>query len=184
LKRAGALENGDANGSRRVRAMRGFAAMATSAAIAVAACREPPATSPEQVLDAFHAAAARADYEGYFAAWTDASVFLGTDATERWVGQEFRDFAKPHFDSGRGWTYRPRARRVSISRDGRTAWFDELLDNDKYGECRGSGVLERRGDSWVILQYNLGIPMPNDAADELVQRIRAWKAERAREAAP
>src|SRR5262245_51233769 len=53
--------------------------------------------SAGQTLDRFHEAAAKADFNAYFAAWTDDSVFLGTDATERWVGQQFKDFAKPIF---------------------------------------------------------------------------------------
>src|SRR5690349_16554349 len=36
------------------------------------------------VLDDWHAAAAAADEERYFGLMTEDSVFLGTDATERW----------------------------------------------------------------------------------------------------
>jgi hypothetical protein len=32
-------------------------------------------------------------------------IFIGTDATERWTVAEFKAYAKPHFDKGRGWTY-------------------------------------------------------------------------------
>jgi ketosteroid isomerase-like protein len=41
-----------------------------------------PAT-PEEVLDALHARASAADFDGYFELYTDDAVFLGTDATER-----------------------------------------------------------------------------------------------------
>lgn len=34
--------------------------------------------------------------------------------------------------------------------------------NEKYGECRGSGVLLREGGEWRIAQYNLTVPIPND----------------------
>ncbi len=43
-------------------------------------------------LDDFHRAAANADSGAYFATLTDNVVFLGTDASERWQGQDFRDF--------------------------------------------------------------------------------------------
>ena len=66
-----------------------------------------------------------------------------------------------------------------IAADGRTAWFDELLDNAKYGECRGSGILQRYGEEWKIEQYNLTIPMPNDLAAEFVARIREHATARA-----
>ena len=124
------------------------------------------------VLDSFHAAAARADEEAYFALLAPNAVFLGTDATERWDKVAFRAFAHPYFAAGKGWTFVPRDRHVDFSRDGRVAWFDELLDSASYGECRGTGVLQRGDDGWKITQYHLTIPMPNDLARELVARIR------------
>jgi hypothetical protein len=61
---------------------------------------------------------------------------------------------------------------VSISHDGKTAWFDERLDSASYGECRGSGALQLERGTWKIEQYNLTIPIPNDLAKEFVNRIR------------
>ena len=78
----------------------------------------------------------------------------------------------PHFSQGQGWTYHPRDRHVQISADGGSAWFDELLDNAKYGECRGTGVLQRRGGEWKIEQYHLTIPIPNELAADFVAKIR------------
>ena len=127
------------------------------------------------VLDAFHAAAARADEEAYFALLAPNAVFLGTDGTERWDKASFRTFAHPYFAQGKGWTYTPRDRHVELSRDGRAAWFDEMLDNASYGECRGSGALEKVDGGWQIVQYNLSVPMPNDLSKELVARIREAK---------
>lgn len=137
----------------------------------------PPAEAAaiSTVLDAFHAAAARADEEAYFALLAPNAVFLGTDATERWNKAAFRTFAHPYFAKGQGWTFTPRDRHVDFSQDGRVAWFDELLDSASYGECRGTGVLEMRDGGWKIVQYHLTIPMPNDLAKELVARIREAK---------
>jgi ketosteroid isomerase-like protein len=126
-----------------------------------------------RVLDDFHDAASKADFQRYFSHWTERSVFLGTDARERWVGAEFEVFAKPYFDQGKGWIYVPRNRRIEFSPDLATAWFDELLMNQKLGTCRGSGVLERRGDGWKVMQYNLSIQVPNDLAEEFAGKIRA-----------
>jgi ketosteroid isomerase-like protein len=127
------------------------------------------------VVDAFHATAAKADEEAYFALLAPNAVFLGTDATERWDKAAFQAFAHPYFSKGKGWTFTPRNRHVDLSRDGRVAWFDELLDSATYGECRGSGVLEKLDGGWKITQYHLTIPMPNDLAKELVARIREGK---------
>ncbi|HXU45676.1 MAG TPA: nuclear transport factor 2 family protein [Thermoanaerobaculia bacterium] len=139
------------------------------------AAEPPPALTVEQTLDAFHAAAAKADEEAYFALLAPAGVFLGTDATERWDKTAFRAFAHPYFAKGKAWTFVPRNRHVDHSADGRVAWFDELLDSATYGECRGSGALEQIDGTWKIQQYHLTIPLPNDLAKEIVARIRAAK---------
>jgi len=136
---------------------------------------------PEQqiadVLDRFHLAAAQAKGDKYFALLTDEAVFIGTDAKERWSKQEFEAYAKPHFSKGKGWSYLPRDRHTTVSADGQVAWFDELLDNKKYGECRGTGVLVKRGEQWLIAQYHLTIPLPNALAGGFTQRISAYKKE-------
>ncbi|MCP3981776.1 MAG: nuclear transport factor 2 family protein [bacterium] len=127
------------------------------------------------VLDRLHRAAADADGEAYFDLFTSDAVFLGTAAEERWTIEEFQAFAQPYFSAGRGWTYvvRQGGRNVVVSRGGDVAWFDEVLDNEKYGECRGTGVLRRIGDRWKIAQYNLTIPVPNEIALDVVGMIRA-----------
>ena len=130
-------------------------------------------TAVSRVLDALHEAASQADFDGYFALYTEDAIFLGTDASERWTRDEFMAFAKPYFDQGRGWTYTMTERHVYISEDGRTAWFDERLDNDFLGETRGTGVLVNADGVWSVAQYNLTIPIPNALAGEFVERIRA-----------
>lgn len=135
--------------------------------------RDAELVAINNALDDFHDAASKSDFDRYFSHWTPASVFLGTDATERWVGQEFKDFAKPYFDAGKGWTYRPHDRHITLGSDDDRAFFDELLNNDKLGVCRGSGVLKKYHGSWKILQYNLSIMVPNDKADRIAALIRA-----------
>jgi pimeloyl-ACP methyl ester carboxylesterase len=125
------------------------------------------------VLDDFHRAASEADGARYFAHFGPGAVFLGTDANERWTIPEFRLYAEPHFDAGRGWTYVARERFVDVDFDGHTAWFDERLDNAKYGEVRGTGVLRRFDDTWRIVQYNLALPVPNELMESFVDRIRS-----------
>lgn len=125
-----------------------------------------------RTLDDFHDAAAKADEERYFGHFAKEGVFIGTDATERWAVAEFRAFTHPYFSKGKGWEYKPRHRHVQLAPAGNVAWFDELLDNAKYGECRGTGVLLKEGGKWKIAQYHLTIPLPNALADEVVKRIR------------
>lgn len=127
----------------------------------------------DKVLDSFHQAAAQADAKTYLNLLTENSIFLGTDASERWTKTEFSAFVLPYFNQGKGWTYRPTERHVSLFNQGQMAFFDELLENDKYGLCRGTGVLVKTAQGWKISQYNLSIPVPNAIALEVVTKIKA-----------
>jgi hypothetical protein len=115
-------------------------------------------------LDALHDAASKAQGDRYFALFSPSAVFLGTDASERWTLDEFKAYARPLFAQGKGWTYTPVQRHIAVSPDG-WAWFDELLDNAKYGRCRGSG-------QWLIVQYDLSVPIPNDLLPHVAEEIR------------
>ncbi|MBK8099863.1 MAG: nuclear transport factor 2 family protein [Planctomycetes bacterium] len=102
-------------------------------------------------------------------------MFLGTDATERWTGGEFKAFAMPWFQKDSAWIYVPQRRHVTVAADGAFAWFDEALGSAACGECRGTGVLQRRGEErGCILQCDLTIPVPNDIAGNVVAQIRAF----------
>lgn len=134
-----------------------------------------PAVAIGQVLDAFHEAASKADGDLYFSLFVEDAIFLGTDASERWTVTEFKAFAEPYFSEGRGWTYSATERHVHVAADGKTAWFDELLWNEKYGTCRGTGVLVLTDGAWRIAQYNLTFPIPNDLSAEITARIREFE---------
>lgn len=136
------------------------------------------ADSPAQLhktLDDFHQAAMQADTDRYFATMTDDVIFLGTDGSERWQGQAFRDFVQPHFAAGQGWAYTAVTRNIVIADDGQTAWFDESLHNERLGLCRGSGVLVKSGEDWKIAQYNLSVPVPNAMVHDVVADIAAME---------
>ena len=120
------------------------------------------ATPPEidEVLDSLHRAATEADADTYFGLFTPEAVFIGTDPTERWSLEAFRAFAAPHFQEAPAWDYRPVERHVSVV--GRVAWFDEVLEHDRYGRVRGSGALVRAGRRWRVSQYVLSFAIPNE----------------------
>ncbi len=126
----------------------------------------------DAVLDGLHRSAALADGERYFSLFAPDAIYFGTDPGERWTLDQFRDFAEPYFSQGRGWDYEALERNVFLDPSGDTAWFDERLVNEHYGECRGTGVLRKSEGRWRIVQYSLSIPVPNDLALELVERIR------------
>lgn len=127
----------------------------------------------KQVLKSFHQAAAQANFQQYFSLLTDNAVFIGTDSHERWTKTEFASFVKPYFSKGVGWSYQPKQQNISLQ--GNIAFFDELLWSDKYGLCRGTGVLTKYGDKWLISQYSLSIPIPNEIAKGVVADIKHFK---------
>lgn len=119
------------------------------------------------LLDAWHKAAADADFEAYFSKMTNDGIFIGTDATENWKNDEFRAFSKPYFDKGKAWDFTALERNVFVSSGGDIAWFDELLDT-QMELCRGSGVLKKENDQWKISHYVLSIAIPNENVKEVV----------------
>jgi hypothetical protein len=150
------------------------AALSLAALLAAPPARAAPAevAAVNATLNRLHEAASRADGAAYFALFAPEAVFLGTDAGERWSLSEFKAYAMPYFAKGKGWTYVPRSRHVQFSPKGDVAWFDEILDNASYGVCRGSGVLRKAGDAWLVCQYHLTIPVPNELAGAVVRMIR------------
>ena len=119
------------------------------------------------MLDGFNAAAAKADYTTYFNYFADESTFIGTDATEVWDKKAFMAWAKPYFDKKSTWNFTSLKRNIYFSKDGRLAWFDELLDT-QMKICRGSGVVEKINGSWKVKQYVLSMTVPNEVVDQVV----------------
>ena len=119
------------------------------------------------VLDNWHKAAAAADYEAYFGAMSEESIFIGTDATENWNKKDFQTYAKPHFDKGKAWSFKAIERNIYISNDQKTVWFDELLDT-QMKICRGSGVLIFEKGSWKIKHYVLSMTIPNQISKDVI----------------
>lgn len=127
------------------------------------------------VLDDWHLAASEADFDRYFSYFaSDSSIFMGTDAAERWTIAEFRPWSQPYFDRGRAWDFTPSGRHLYISHDGRTAWFDEVLDTPNLGPARGSGVLIYVDGRWKIDHYNLSIPIPNEIVEDVINQIEEF----------
>lgn len=119
------------------------------------------------MLDGFNVAAAKADFTTYFNYFADESTFIGTDATEVWDKKQFMVWAKPYFDKKKTWNFTSLKRNVYFSKDGKLAWFDELLDT-QMKICRGSGVVEKINGQWKVKQYVLSVTVPNDVVDKVV----------------
>lgn len=154
-----------------------LAALAIAAIAATAQAQDSDEAAVGKALDELHASASRAD-AGYFDLFTPDAVFIGTDAEERWSIADFKKTYGAYFAQGKGFTYVPRVRHVTITTEPCrcVAWFDELLDAQKYGTSRSTGVLVKRDGGWKIAQYALTFPIPNDLGDEIIPKIQAYEA--------
>ena len=119
------------------------------------------------IVDKWHKDAAETNFQAYFDAIADDGIFIGTDATENWNKKDFMTFSKPFFDKGKAWDFTSLERNIYFSTDGKTAWFDELL-NTQMKICRGSGVLVRINNDWKIKHYVLSMTIPNDNSTEVI----------------
>lgn len=120
-----------------------------------------------QLVDLWHKAASEANFKQYFDVMADDAIFIGTDATEYWNKQEFKKYAKPHFDKGKAWSFTTLERHIYFDSTGNTAWFDELLDT-QMKICRGSGVLVKTGGRWKIKHYVLSMTIPNETSKSVI----------------
>ena len=123
-----------------------------------------------QSIDSWHKAAADADSDIFFNFMDSSCVYIGTDASERWSKKEFFQFAKPYFDRGKAWDFKAYDRIIFFADDGRTAWFDELL-NTWMGICRGSGVADYKNGMWKLQHYHLSVTVPNEKIHEFIKLL-------------
>lgn len=125
-------------------------------------------------LDRWHLAAARADSATFFGSMADESIYIGTDATERWTKSEFISFAAPYFRRGKAWDFKPYDRDLHFTADGQHVWFSELLTT-WMGICRGSGVAHKTDNGWQIDQYHLSVTVPNDAIRDFIKLVENFE---------
>ena len=118
-------------------------------------------------MNHWHEAAAKANFENYFDLISEDGIYMGTDATERWTKKEFMNYAKPHFDKGKAWTFVPLQRHIKFDKQKKLVWFDELL-NTSMKICRGSGVMVYEKGHWKIVQYVLSMTVPNEVTSKLI----------------
>mmetsp|Transcript_21757 Transcript_21757/g.36635 ORF Transcript_21757/g.36635 Transcript_21757/m.36635 type:complete len:191 (-) Transcript_21757:158-730(-) len=114
-------------------------------------------------------------FKRYFSCFSPDARFLGTQATDNWDMEEYKRYLLPLYTSQRQRVIpvkpQEESRKITICAGGWFATFDEVLlglDEKQRlkSELRGSGsmIYNNDTDSWMILQYHLSIPIPNDAA--------------------
>lgn len=122
-------------------------------------------------LNNWHKAASQANYANYFDKMAENSVFIGTDASEIWTKSAFENYSKPHFENGKAWDFKALERNIYLNDFGNFAWFDENLQTNR-GTFRGSGVLEKIHESWILKHYVLSVPIPNEDMEKVVKIIQ------------
>ncbi|MCB0636650.1 MAG: nuclear transport factor 2 family protein [Lewinella sp.] len=137
-------------------------------------CRtEAPAVAEglHAFIDDWHQAAAVADADAFFGAMAPEGIYLGTDASERWLRDELREWAAFAFERESAWAFTPHDRHLYFSADERFAWWEELLDT-RFGLSRGSGVAVWRDGRWHILHYDLAVTVPNEKMDSFIELMK------------
>ena len=122
----------------------------------------------DALVDNWHLAAAKADFQGYFGFMSDDFVFLGTAPEERWSKKEFAEFSRPYFDQGKAWDFKAVDRNWEMSANKKIIWFDENLDTWMQG-CRGAGILIKHKGEWKIAYYNLTVLIENEKMKEFLE---------------
>lgn len=125
----------------------------------------------DSLIDKWHLDASETNFDNYFSFMSPDFVFLGTDPKERWTKKEFAAYCKPHFDSGRAWTFKRNWRNLYFNEAEDTAWFEESLDT-QMDECRGSGVLIKVKGEWKITYYNLTVLIENEKMEKFLELRR------------
>lgn len=132
------------------------------------------------LVNHWHENASRADM-AFFDFIADEGIYIGTATEEVWTKEAFLNFAKPYFDKGEAWDFKPYDRNIYFSENKDIVWFDERLET-WMGVCRGSGILIREQKAWKLHHYNLSMSVPNECVNEVISIIK--KSENAKNELP
>jgi len=122
----------------------------------------------DSLMNEWHHAAAVADEKAFFGRMTEDGIYIGTDASERWLRDELAAWSQKYFDRESAWKFIPLSRNIKIGPGGQIAWLDELLDT-WMGPCRSTAILIKKDNDWKIIHYQLSVAVPND-------KIEGYKA--------
>jgi hypothetical protein len=126
------------------------------------------ADSVHAFVDAWHLAAAEADEDTFFGSMSTDGIYLGTDASERWLRDTFHVWAQFAFDRESAWAFKPYDRQLYFSDNNKYVWWEEMLET-WMGPCRGSGVAHYENGQWKIKHYNLAVTIANDKIDGFIE---------------
>jgi hypothetical protein len=109
----------------------------------------------------------------YFDKMAPDGVYIGTDRSELWQRDAFREWGRKYFEGKQAaWVFHPTRRNVYATPDGALIWFDELLDTENMGHCMASGVIRRTAAGFEIVHYQLSLAVPNEAAKQVIAVVK------------
>jgi len=94
-------------------------------------------------------------------------IHIGTDKDEIWKGWDIlMEATREQFENLEYYKANIHDLTINISKSGNTAWYFHLLDAEiksgrnitNWSKARFSGVLEKRGDQWKLMQTHVSIP--------------------------
>ncbi len=105
-------------------------------------------------------------------------VNIGTDLDEMWYNwSSFYKWMSEAIKKKKGLTITEKDTHITLSKGGDIAWYSQLLDTclETKGEpfnpegFRHTGVMEKRGSDWVIVQSHISAPYKdNDQLNPLI----------------
>ena len=165
-----------------------FAATVILALVTAAGCAnsQPDAARPAPLteaeftarinafVDEWHQDAAHAR-PAFFDKIASDGVYIGTDKTERWPREAFREWAKPAFARPTAWAFTPLHRNVRFSPDRSFIWFDEQV-RSSMGILQATGVMRPAAATFEIVHYQLSIAVPNEVIPQVTGTIKAFES--------
>ena len=142
---------------------------------AASAAQADPALAKQvnAFVDGWHDDAAHARMR-YFDKMAADGVYIGTDRTELWQRDAFREWGRKYFEGKEAaWVFHPTRRNVYATADNSLIWFDELLDTENMGHCMASGVIRRTPAGFEIVHYQLSLAVPNETAKRVIEVVKA-----------
>ena len=125
-------------------------------------------------VDAWHDDAAHAR-PAYFDKIASDGIYIGTDKTERWTRDAFREWAKPAFARPVAWAFTTLHRHVRFSPDRTFIWFDEQV-RSSMGILQASGIVRPAAGGFEIVHYQLSIAVPNEVIPQVTTAIKAFES--------
>lgn len=121
------------------------------------------------VLEKYVLANEKQDIDLVHEVWASTSdiVVIGTNSDEKLIGWDaIKGVLQRQFDSFEDTYISVHDQVIEVNSTGNTAWFSEFLnynyiyqgDAKQYEGLRFTGVLEKTGDDWFIVQSHMSIP--------------------------